>query len=130
MRVTYETTRIALRDSIENARLGLEQAESSYNSALTVKNATLTQMRVMRANAEISLSQARRDYAKLSISAPVDGSVTKLLTSVGETINPGSPIAEFAGKKPEIILDIDPELAKSLGVGDSVAIDAAGSALT
>jgi multidrug resistance efflux pump len=122
MRVTYETTRIALRDSIENARLGLEQAESSYNNALTVKNATLTQMRVMRANADIALAQARRDYAKLSISAPVDGSITKLRTSVGETINPGSPIADFAGKKPEIIIDIDPGLAENLGVGDSVDV--------
>jgi multidrug efflux pump subunit AcrA (membrane-fusion protein) len=122
MRVTYETSRITLRDSIENARLGVEQSESAYNNALTVKNATLTQMRVMRANAEIALAQAKRDYAKLAITAPVEGTITKLRTSVGETINPGSPIAEFAGKKTEVIIDIDPELAKTLGVGDSVDV--------
>jgi multidrug resistance efflux pump len=122
MRVTYETNRITLRDSLENARLGVEQAESAYTNALTVKSATLTQMRVMRANAEISLAQAKRDYAKLAITAPVEGNITKLRTSVGETINLGSPIAEFAGKKPEIIIDIDPDLAKTLGVGDSVDI--------
>jgi pyruvate/2-oxoglutarate dehydrogenase complex dihydrolipoamide acyltransferase (E2) component len=48
------------------------------------------------------------------IVAPVEGTVTKLRTSVGETINPGSLIVDFAGKKPEVIVDIDPDLAKSL----------------
>jgi multidrug resistance efflux pump len=114
MKLTYENTRINLRDALENAKLSLDQAENAYKNAMVVKDATLTQMRVMRANAEIALSQAKRDFAKLSIAAPVDGTVTKLRTSVGEAINPGSPIAEFAGKKPEVIVDIDPNIAKTL----------------
>ncbi|MBP9812330.1 HlyD family efflux transporter periplasmic adaptor subunit [Candidatus Gracilibacteria bacterium] len=122
MKLTYENTRISLKDSLDNAKLSVEQAESGYNNALIVKEATLTQMRVMRANAEIALSQAKRDYGKLVIVAPVEGTVTKLRTSVGETINPGSLIVDFAGKKPEVIVDIDPSLAKTLGVGDSVSI--------
>lgn len=88
MKLTYENVRINLRDALENAKLGVTQAESAYNNALIVKDATLTQMRVMRANAEIALAQAKRDYGKLAIVAPVDGTVTKLRTSVGETINP------------------------------------------
>ena len=122
MKLTYENTRITLRDTLENAKLGVEQSESAYNNALIVKDATLTQMRVMRANAEITLAQAKRDFGKLAITAPVDGTVTKIRTSVGEAINPGSLIADFAGKKPEVIVDIDPDLAKSLWVGDSVDI--------
>ena len=114
MKLTYENTRITLRDTLENAKLGVEQSESAYNNALIVKDATLTQMRVMRANAEITLAQAKRDFGKLAITAPVDGTVTKIRTSVGEAINPGSLIADFAGKKPEVIVDIDPDLAKSL----------------
>ena len=50
--------------------------------------------------------------------------------AVGETVNPGSPIAEFAGKKPEIVLDLDPELTKSLGTGDSVEVDVDGVTLS
>lgn len=82
MRVTYENTRLTLRDSVENARLSLDQATSAYNNALQIKQATLTQMRVMRDNASITLAQARRDYAKLSIGAPVDGTVTRLRVGV------------------------------------------------
>lgn len=122
MKVTFENTRLSLKDSIENARLWLEQAESAYKNAITVKEATLTQMRVMRANADIALAQAKRDYAKLIITAPVEWTVTKLRTSVGESINPGSLIAEFAWKKPEVLIDLDPNIAKTLGVGDSVDI--------
>jgi multidrug resistance efflux pump len=72
MRVTYETTRIDLRDRIDNASLSLEQAKNSYDGAVKIRDATLTQLRAVRENAIIGLAQARRDYAKLSISAPVE----------------------------------------------------------
>lgn len=123
MRVTYETTRLNLRDSIENARLGVEQAQSAYDNAIKIRTATLAQMRIGRDTAQISLAQAKRDYAKLAITAPIEGTVTRLRTSVGESINTGSPIADFAGKKPEVLLDIDPDITKNLWVGDSVEID-------
>jgi multidrug resistance efflux pump len=122
MRVTYERSRIALRESIEGARLSVEQAQSAYDNAAKIKSATLSQLAATRDNAHITLAQARRDYAKLSISAPVEWTITKLRTSVGDTINIGTPIADFAGKRPEIVLDIDPELAQSLWVGDMVEI--------
>ena len=83
MKLTYENTRISLKDTLENAKLSVDQAESAYNNAMIVKEATLTQMRVMRTNAEIALAQAKRDYGKLIIAAPVEGTVTKIRTSVG-----------------------------------------------
>jgi multidrug resistance efflux pump len=123
MRVTYETTRLDLRDRIDNANLSLEQAKNSYDSAVKIRDATLTQLRAVRENAIIGLAQARRDYAKLSISAPVEWIVTRLLVGVGQSIGMGSPIAEFSGKKPEIVVDIDPAIAREIGTGDAVTID-------
>jgi multidrug resistance efflux pump len=121
-RITYENTRLTLADAIRNAKLSLEQSDSGYKNALALKDATLTQLIATKKNAEISLEQARRDYAKLRIIAPVDGVIGKVIGSVGQSVNIGSPVAEFTSRLPQIILDIDSGLAGSLIIGDTVTV--------
>jgi multidrug efflux pump subunit AcrA (membrane-fusion protein) len=123
MKVTYESARISLADAMKSARLWVEQAELAYDNALKIQEVTLTQLDATRRNAELSLDQARRDYSKLSISTPVDGNITKVIASVGQTVNVGSAIAEFSGKMPQVVLDIDTSLASTLMTGDTVIIN-------
>ena len=59
----------------------------------------------------------------------MEGNITKVIANVGQTINIGSVIAEFSGKLPQIVLDIDSDLAATLMVGSIVAIDADGKSL-
>lgn len=122
IKVTYESSRIDLKDRIENAKLATEQAKLTYDNAIRIRDATIAQLDATRKNAQISLDQARRDYSKLSISAPVDGTITKMIANVGQTINVGTPIAEFAGKLPQIVIDVDSSLASGLMIGDSVSV--------
>lgn len=96
LRVTYENTRLTLADSIKNAKLTVEQTESAYNNAMSLQSATLIQLNATKKNAEISLEQARRDYAKLRITTPVDGVISKVIASIGQSVSIGSPIAEFS----------------------------------
>ena len=53
-----------------------------------------------------------------------------MIANVGQTINVGSVIAEFSGKLPQIVLDVDSDLAATLMIGNSVMIDAGGVSLT
>ena len=122
LRLTYETTRITLADSIKNTKLSLEQADTAYKNAEALKNATITQLFATKKNAEISLEQARRDYAKLRIVAPVDGTISKVTGSVGQSVSIGSPIADFTSKQPQMVLDLDSGLAESLVIGDTVRV--------
>lgn len=94
------------------------------------REATLTQLDATKKNSQIALDQARRDYSKLSISAPVEGTVTKIIANVGQTVNAGSMIAEFSGKQPQIMIDVDSSLASSLGVGNTVKISVENDTLT
>lgn len=122
LRITYENTRLTLADAIKNAKLTLEQTDSGYKNAQALKEATLTQLIATKKNAEISLEQARRDYAKLRIIAPVDGVIGKVIGSVGQSVNIGSPVADFTSRLPQIVLDIDSSLASTLSIGDTVAV--------
>ncbi len=128
--ITYENARIDLKDKIENARLNFEQAKKSYDTAQALKWATLVQLDANRENAKIALQQAERDASKLRVTAPVDGVISRVIASVGLSVNIGSQIADFTGKQPQIIIDVAPSLVASLWVGDSVGVLVSGKSLT
>lgn len=122
LKVSYDNSRIDIKDKIENARLSLEQAKKSYDTAQALKWATLIQLDANRENANIALAQAERDYSKLRISAPVDGVISRIIANVGQSVNVGSPITEFTGKQPQIIIDVEPSLVSSLLLWQSVSV--------
>lgn len=128
--MTYESARIDLVDRIANARLSLEQGKLSYENARRIRNATLDQLEESRKNTQIALDQARRDYGKLSISAPVDGTVTRVIANIGQSITLGTPVIEFSGKQPQIVVDIDTPIANSLTAGNLVSISVDITTLT
>ena len=82
IRITYENARIDLKDKIENARLNFEQAKKSYDTAQALKSATLIQLDANRENAKIALTQAERDAAKLRVTAPIDGIISRVIASI------------------------------------------------
>jgi pyruvate/2-oxoglutarate dehydrogenase complex dihydrolipoamide acyltransferase (E2) component len=56
------------------------------------------------------------------IVAPVDGVITKVISNIGQNLSIGSPVAEFSGKQPQILTDVDPEIATNLQIGDTVPV--------
>jgi len=122
LKTTYESTKIDLQERAKNAELTLEQAKNSYENAKSLRNATLTQLDGSKKSAEISLELARRNADNLLVRAPVSGTISKVLTSVGQSVATGTPVAEFTSNEPEITLDIESNLARTLSVWDEVAI--------
>ena len=130
IKISYENARIDLKDKIENTRLSLEQAEKSYQTAKALQTATIIQLEANKENANIALAQAERDYSKLRITAPVDGVISKVIANVWQSANIGSAIAEFTSKQPQIIIDIEPNLASSLSTWQSVIVNTEDKTLT
>lgn len=122
LRVTYESARIDFKDKVESAKLNMSQAKTAYDTTMNLRDATLAQLEASKRSTALSLDQARRDYSKLSIAAPVEGTVTKVIANVGQSVNVGSIIAEFAGQIPQVVLDIDSNLANTLTVGNALSI--------
>lgn len=130
LKVTYENARIDLEDRLKNAKLSLEQAEVGYKNAQVLRDATIKQLLAGKRSAEIALEQAKRDYSKLRINAPVDGTITRVIANLGQTVGAWTPALEISGKLPEILLDIDDALAKTLEVGMEVGVLVDANTLT
>lgn len=122
LKTTYETTKIDLQERAKNAELTLEQAKIAYDNAKALKVSSLAQLDASRRSAEISLELARRNADNLLVRAPVSGTISRVLTSVGQSVATGAPIAEFTSNEPEMVLDIESNLARTLSVWDEVAL--------
>ncbi len=122
MRLIYENTRLDLKDKIKSAELALKQAQSARDTTRKNKDLALNQLSATRASSSLSLDQAKREYSKLAVTAPFDGTVTKVIASVGQRTNIGSPMIEIASNVPEIVLDVDNEIATNISNGDTVTV--------
>ncbi len=121
-RLTYESTRVDLRDKIKTLELSLKQAQASKDNAIKNKALTLNQLAANRNSSSLSLDQAKREYAKLAIIAPFDGTVTKVITSVGQRTSIWAPLIEVATNIPEIVIDVDSDVAKNVSNGNLVIV--------
>lgn len=121
-KVIYSQTRIDLKDRIKSAELALKQAETARDVALKSRWATISQLSANRNGTVLSIEQAQRDYSKLTVTAPFDGTVTKVLSSVGQRTNIGTALLEVVSNSPEILIDLDKDVASNLLMGDTLQV--------
>ncbi|MBP6981515.1 HlyD family efflux transporter periplasmic adaptor subunit [Candidatus Gracilibacteria bacterium] len=121
-KLLYEQNIIDLKDRMKSAELSLKQAENARDVAMMTKNATLAQLSANRNTALLSIDQAKRDYSKLSITSPFEGTVTKVMGTVGQRTNMGTQVLEVISNTPEVLVDLDGAIASGLSVGSEVQI--------
>ena len=56
--------------------------------------------------------------------------MTRVIANIGQSINIGTPVIEFSGKQPQIVVDIDTPIANSLLAGNQVSISVDATTLT
>ena len=108
--------------AIAQAQLNLKQAGP--------RSFDLSAAQAQVAQAQASLAKARADYEDYVIKAPIDGKVTKVNYSVGETPAVASPVIQILGnERYEIKVDIPESDITKVRVGERVTIelDAFGS---
>ncbi len=121
-KLTYDNTRVDLKDRLKTVELAMKQAWSARDNALKSKELTLNQLSATRNSSDLALEQAKREYSKLAVIAPFDGTVTKVSTSIGQRTNMGTPLIEIASNVPEILLDVDGDIANNVSNGDTVTV--------
>jgi membrane fusion protein (multidrug efflux system) len=87
------------RNAFESATAALAQARSNYSAAIGARNANavLIDGTTEETNPEVELARARRDQARVNfertvIRAPIDGVVAKRSVQVGQQIQAGAPV--------------------------------------
>ncbi len=68
-------------------------------------------------DASLAVRQAQEELSKLAILAPIDGTVTKVIASVGQDVSAGTLMLEIANKNPEIVFDVDFDTVGQLKIG-------------
>ena len=112
--IAYNRTLISIDDQLKDSSLRLEQARNALDVAKKNKSIALEQADVSKINAIIWLEQASRDYNKLFITSPVNGTITRVLASVWQNVNAWSQMVEVVSDDPQIILDVEWYIAVSL----------------
>lgn len=146
---TQQTSNNTSLTSVQTARANLVNGFNSYQSQvqaasnsvaiaqaqLNLKAAgprsfDISSAEAQLAQAQAALSKARADYEDYIIKAPIDGKITKVNYSVGETPSSANPIIQMLGnERYEIKMDIPESDITKIRVGDKVTIelDAFGS---
>lgn len=109
-----------------NAKLALETAKLNYDTAVKNRSIALDKLKISETDASLSVSQAEREYEKLIIRAPIDGSITRVTASVGADVSPGTLLVELANQNPEILFDVEASIAKLLVIGGSQRVQYQG----
>lgn len=121
-KLLYNNTIVDIKDRISAAKLALKQSENAKVTAMKSRETTLSQLSVGRQSGILSLEQAEREYAKLNISAPFDGSVARVIATPGQRVTLGTPLIEVVSNLPELVIDLDADIATSLTLWDDVGI--------
>lgn len=112
-----DRTKIGADRDIAQAKIAVDSAEANYNNAISNKTITLKKLEVSLTDARLSLEQAQKEFAKLSIVSPIDATVTRVNVSVGQEVAMGIPMIEIASRNPEIVFDLDSVAVTLLKVG-------------
>ncbi|MBS9783779.1 HlyD family efflux transporter periplasmic adaptor subunit [Candidatus Gracilibacteria bacterium] len=130
LKIHYQEALLKLQNSNSQAKIALTQAEKMLENTKKVKIANLAQIQAGIDSARIALQQAQYNAAKLRISAPMSGIITKILVEKGQSISTGTPIAEFASNTPEVQVEIAPSLASMVNVGEEMKVEIDGETLS
>ena len=45
-----------------------------------------------------------------------------MIATIGQRVNPGTPVLEVVSNAPEVLIDLESEIADSLNIGDPVRV--------
>lgn len=129
-KIGYTRTLLWLQDKLRSAEIALDQAKRTRDIAKRNRDLWVNQASIGIENARIGLLQAQQNYGKLTVDAPIDGKITKVMASIGQSVNVGTPIAEIVSDKPEMTVDVEKNIADGISVWMNVRIVADGTQLT
>ncbi len=88
----YNRTLIGIEDNIQNLDAQIKIAQKSLDTAQKTRDVTLRTLQNSIAEAQIGYSSAAKDYAKLTITSPINGTVTQVSIDPGQEVFSGTAL--------------------------------------
>ncbi|NUJ97789.1 HlyD family efflux transporter periplasmic adaptor subunit [Candidatus Gracilibacteria bacterium] len=118
-------------DAIKTFELQIKSARETLENAKKTKEVSLRALQNSINEAQIAYDSASKEYAKLTITAPIDGVIGDIFVDVGQDLAPGTPVVSILGnKKSEVEIAFKSDELSFISVGNKVNFDLSGREMT
>ncbi len=134
-------TQVTAADA-KQVRERLDQAERDLKRIEGLSERAVSQAEVEQARTEVAAlsadlasrnaaaRQAQAEYVRHLVRAPFDGVVADRVVDLGDWVTPGQPVLELVSTGDfDILVNVGPELLRSVKVGDPVTLTGAGTSV-
>lgn len=120
----FDKTVTSGEDSIKTLELQLVSAQQTLENAIANRDITLKALQNSIDEAQINLGAANKEYAKLTIVAPIEGVIGDILVDEGQDVNNGTPLLNIvSNKKTEVEIGLQDKELAAVSVGMNVFLD-------
>lgn len=129
--IGLEKTVIGIDDSIANLQAQIETAQRNLKNAKDNYDITLRSLQNTIAEAQISYAAAAKEYAKLTITSPINGTVSTISIDRWQEVFNGTPLANIlSDNTPEVELAFSDKEREMITQWQEVYIDVGSERIT
>ncbi len=127
----YEKTLISTDESISNLESQIVVAENNLKNARENRDITLKSLQNSITEAQIGYTSASKDYEKLTITSPINGTISEVFIDVGQEVFSGTELFEIVSDKtPEVQVAFSSKEKGLVREGQKVYIDVGPERIT
>ena len=121
---SYERTILSIDDSIKDLDDQVKTAQSNLRNAKATRDITLRSLQNSIDDARISYTASAKEYAKLTITSPINGTISDVFTDAWQEVSSGTRLFGIVSNKtPEVEISFSSREKDLVGVGQEVFVD-------
>lgn len=121
-KITLDKLRISNAQVINSAKIAVESAELMHENTKKNRIVTIEKLRLSEKDALLAETQAKEEFSKLTVTSPIEGSVSRVIASVGAETSVGTQIVEISSNSPEILFEVEANVVPLLTIGSEQMI--------
>ncbi len=119
----YDRTVLSTSDQIKNLEDQIDVAKNTLKNAKQHKDITLRSLKNSISDATVWYHSAEKEYSKLTIHSPIDGSISSVSADVGQEIFTGQPLFQIVSEgRPEVRIALNKKEKDVLSLGQKVTL--------
>ncbi len=121
---SYEKTLLSVDENIKNLEDQIKTARNNLDNAKKTRSVTLRSLNNSIAEAQISYTASAKEYNKLTITSPINGTISEVLVDAWEEVSQGKMLFDIVSDStPEIEISFSASERELIKTGQKVFMD-------
>ena len=126
-----ERTKLSIEENIKNLEDQIKTAKNNLDNAIKTRSVTLRSLNNSIAEAQINYTSSAKEYSKLTITSPINGTISEVIVDEWEEVFSGGSLFKIVSDStPEIELSFSAPERDLIDVGQKVYVDLGAERLT